>query len=122
MYNYDARFDPPAPVLPVQVSSPVSSPLTLSAFVDSGSDATVVPSSIVQNLRLRRIRYTRVQGFGSEVERSPVFSLLISLEGHEPEIIEVIAWDEDYVLLGRDIINHWKALLDGPGLVLTVSR
>jgi len=51
-----------------------------------------------------------------------VFSLLISVESDEPKIIEVIAWDEDYVLLGRDIINHWKALLDGPGLVLTVSR
>ena len=122
MYNYDSRFDPPAPVFPVQVSSPVSPALTLSAFVDSGSDATVIPRSIIQNLRLRRLRYARVQGFGSGVERSPVFSLLISVERHEPEIIEVIAWDEDYVLLGRDIINHWQVLLDGPGLVLTVSR
>jgi hypothetical protein len=122
MYNYDSRFDPPAPLLPIQVSSPASSALTLSAFVDSGSDTTVIPRSIVQNLRLRRLRYTGVQGFGSGVERSPVFSLLISVQTQEPEIIEVIAWDEDYALLGRDVINHWQVLLNGPGLVLTVSR
>ena len=123
MYRYDTKFNPPAPVLPIQLSSPSRlSLLTVPALVDSGSDITVIPRTLAQDLNLPPAYVAYSKGLSGAFEESTVFSAMVSIEREEPEITGVLTWDEDYVLLGRDIINHWKALLDGPGLVLTVSR
>jgi predicted aspartyl protease len=123
VYSYDSKFNPPAPVLLIQVSSPSGlSPVTIPALVDSGADITVIPRLVAQDLNLQPVYVTYSKGFGGVLAENTVLSALVSIEREEPEIIGVLTWDEDYVLLGRDIINHWKALLDGPGLVLTVSR
>jgi hypothetical protein len=35
--------------------------------------------------------------------------------------LEVIAFPEDYVLLGRDVLNHFYARLNGPELAFDLS-
>ena len=66
MFDYDPRFYPPAPVLPLQVSSTKSSPpVSLFAMLDSGADMTVLPHTVVRNLGLRRLYFTHAHGFGA---------------------------------------------------------
>jgi predicted aspartyl protease len=123
VYRYDAKFNPPAPVLPIQLSSPSRiSLLTVPALVDSGSDITVIPRTVAQDLNLQPAYVAYSKGLSGALEESTVFSAMVSIEREEPEITGVLTWNEDYALLGRDVINHWQVLLDGPGLVLTVSR
>lgn len=46
-YPYDARRDPPAPVVPIRVGFPGQRPeVLLLALVDTGADLSVVPSSV----------------------------------------------------------------------------
>ena len=52
------------------------------------------------------------------VQRS---SARLSIEDSEPENMGIIAWDADYPLLGRDVLNRWAVLLDGPGQVVPIS-
>jgi len=44
---YDARFDPPVPVLEVRMAAPASDPgqPSLIAVLDTGADGTLVPTS-----------------------------------------------------------------------------
>ena len=82
---------------------------------------TVVPLSLVHNLRHPRLYFARSRGFGGTVERDPVFSAVLTVETWDPETIRIISWEEDYVLLGRDVMNQWNLHLDGPGQTLSVS-
>jgi hypothetical protein len=123
VYSYDSEFDTPAPVLSFQISSPSrSSSFTITALVDSGADITVIPRTVAQGLSLQPVYVAYSQGFGGVPQESIVFSALVTVEGEESVIIGVLTWNEDYALLGRDIINRWKVLPDGPGQVLTVSK
>ena len=123
MYDYDTRFYPPAPVVPIEMSSPgPANHLTTPALLDSGSDITVIPMKTVTGLKLRPVAMVRSRGLSETVEDSLVFSVLVSLENQEPELFGVLTWDEDYALLGRDVLGRWKATMDGPGQALTISH
>ena len=98
------------------------SPVTLPALLDSGSDITVIPRLVAKNLNLRPAYVGYALDIGGVPEGSTVFSALVSVEKEEPAIIEVLTWGEEYVLLGRDMINQWRVLLDGPEQTLTISR
>ena len=122
MYSYSGDFSPPAPVLPLECSSPVSrSAVDVVACIDSGADVTVVPRTIVSQLGLRRTEITMAAGFDGPPAEYPLFSVLIRIPGKEPVYARAIAWNGDYALLGRDVINGWELVLDGPGGTLTVS-
>ena len=48
-------------------------------------------------------------------------SVEISLRGQPPRPVEVLAHEgEPHVLLGRDVLNHHRLLLDGPGLAMEI--
>lgn len=54
IYRYNQEFDPPAPVIDVTIKGVVRSrpQVTLSALIDTGSDFTAVPKSLVEQLDL----------------------------------------------------------------------
>lgn len=46
----------------------------------------------------------------------------VTVRGQPPRPVEVLAHEgEAYVLLGRDVLNHHRMLLDGPGLALEIG-
>lgn len=53
MIEYDRRFDPPAPVVQVTVRHIVQQRrrVTVAALLDTGSDVTAIPASLVQRLQ-----------------------------------------------------------------------
>ena len=123
MYSYDAGYQPPAPVLPIQISRPWgTASLTVQGFLDSGADMSVIPNAAVRDLNLQPVSVTSSRGFGGTVEESMVFSASVSLMRKEAEAVRVLAWDEDYALIGRDLINGWRLTLDGPAQAFSLSR
>lgn len=52
----------------------------------------------------------------------PTFLICIRPRGLTPHVVKVLASaDEPYVLVGRDVLNHFRVTLDGPNLVLDVE-
>ena len=49
-FDYDFAYDPPAPVVPIGIANPDDGrpPLRVQALIDSGSDATMIPLTILQ--------------------------------------------------------------------------
>ncbi len=121
-HSYSRRFDPSAPVLTVSLGVPFSPEMVqVETLVDSGSDMTVVPERIVDQLQLRRADYVTVSGLELETREIPVYVATLNIEGvFGPSIQGIIAWEKDYGLLGRDVLNSLVVILDGPNRQLEV--
>lgn len=123
MIEYDRRFDPPAPVVQVTVKHMVQPRhrVTTAALLDTGSDVTAIPASLVQRLQL--IPFSRLQLEDVSGETRTVLTYAVHLTIAELTLprLEVIQTGLDQVILGRDVLNHLYVLLRGPELVFNLS-
>jgi hypothetical protein len=123
-YRYVNHLSPPAPFVNVAVLCPGKEVRTdeLPALLDYGADRSVLPRRIVSALELAEDGRQQFLGFASEVVTLPRF--LVAFRIHELEPIHVravLGEREEYILLGRDVLNRLRILLDGPQLVLEIG-
>lgn len=115
-YNYDSRrFQPPAPIIQMRLAAPRSNTqMEVMALLDSGAAISVVPMTLVEQLRLPRVDMVRVRGFGGDTREVPVFAAQIALSQRNAWLARLVPWAESYAILGRDAMNRWRIVLDGP--------
>jgi hypothetical protein len=94
----------------------------LRPFIDTGADASIVPQRYIQPLapKLAASRYLR-SPWG---ERIAVFTYVLDVEvaGLRLTDIEVVAdTTGDEAIVGRDVLNRLRIVLDGPAGTLEVS-
>jgi predicted aspartyl protease len=123
-YRYAVEAQPPAPFVNVIVGCPTSRRRVeqLPALLDSGADCTVLPSSVVAALALVQDGLYECQGFHGEIVLLPVFLVAVSI--HDLPAVEVraiLGKCESYILLGRDVLNAHRIVLDGPHLSLEIG-
>lgn len=119
-HKYDASYSPPAPLLPIRVSSPGGeTSILLPALVDSGADLCVVPETVATGLGLPLIGPVIVQGAGQARRRASLHAAEIEIDGAK-EVAEVLALGEE-TLLGRNFLNVFVVVLDGPRGVVEIS-
>ena len=119
MPKYDAEhFEPPAPVAYVTLRNPATGVLLsdVAMLIDTGADATVLPSSAVDQLGIRAEQDSdfEVQVFDGEIKRLKVAKLDPYLLGKKFSG-EYLLVDRPIGILGRNILNNIRILLDGPG-------
>ena len=52
----------------------------------------------------------------------PTYRIELSIRSLQPVVLEVLAHSaEPFVLLGRDILNRHRVVLDGPNLALEIA-
>lgn len=117
-YDEDG-YDPPAPVIPATFSLPSETPrvsgVRVNAQIDSGADCIFLPDSLVERLGLEPVYEVDCAGYDGTVSRRLVYAARVRIEGVAEYILEVVGTPDDTPLLGRDVINRWRLLLDGPG-------
>jgi hypothetical protein len=92
------------------------------AQIDHGADRTVIPERYALQLGLKSLDLLPVAGLGGQVHQTSTYELDLMVHTFPPERVEVFAHrDEPYVLLGRDILNRYRLVLDGPGLALEIG-
>lgn len=110
-YN-EEQFDPPAPVLDIDIANPVTAVLsTAKCQLDTGASITVIPKEIICILRLAHVDFTFVKDYYGNVSLLPTYIVNISL-ANRSFIVEVITTEMNVGCLGRDILNEWKVILD----------
>lgn len=119
MPSYDDRmFAPPAPVARVIVRHPgrEESVRDVPMLIDSGADATLLPRSVAASLELEGSgeRYQLVGFDGTVSESEAVLAGLVLLRRNFRG--RYLLTDAEVGVIGRDILNHLRLLLDGPGL------
>jgi len=118
MPQYDkSQFDPPAPIARVTLRNPSNSAAQIERdlLFDSGADATLLPLSALEPLGLQPIADARYElmAFDGTRSQAPVADLdLIFLNRRFRGRYLLI--DVGQGVLGRDVLNHLKLLLDGP--------
>jgi predicted aspartyl protease len=122
-YEYSERFTPLAPVVEISISAPFSeSSVSSLALVDSGADITIISHHIISRLKLRRVDSTLVSGFDRKAVETTVYSAALSIENViKPQIYRVLSWEEDYTLIGKDLLNKLIVVLNGQKGKLNLS-
>jgi hypothetical protein len=122
-YAYNQQVTPPAPFVHVSLRPPYEGPagVEVPAQIDTAADVSVIPARLVAELQLVPLDSVLALGFGGHLLTLPTFLVEIRLRELEPVTVKVLAsHDESYALLGRDVLNRYTIVLDGPGLVLEV--
>jgi hypothetical protein len=114
----DARFDPSAPVARVMLRCvPTGTRCDgIELLVDSGADVTLIPKTAADRLGLVPIPLERCELMGFDGSRSFAETVILDviLEGRAFRG-KYLLIDDSIGVLGRDVLNHLKIVLDGPG-------
>ena len=115
-YDYNRDYQPAMPTVRIEIGpamAAVSLPLT--ALVDSGADATIIPQRYLQQIRARRGRTAWMRGTTGVRKRVMLYPISLQLGSFKQMHLEVVADDEyDEIIIGRDVLNHLTVTLDGP--------
>lgn len=122
-YKYNEQLNPPAPFVHVSIMVPDQPEVEkrLPAQLDTAADHTVIPLALVDDLHLERVRELLIAGLGGTTARLLTFLVRLRVHAFEPLMLEVVGADEPIVLLGRDVLNRYRLLLDGPARALEVE-
>jgi clan AA aspartic protease len=119
--KYSLEYSPPAPSLKVKLTRPFSDlSIELEAKLDTGADMTVLPQHVVSELMLIPASRISVSSFDGRKISKYTYFVNISFNNFEYRMIEVIDAKRRDMLLGRDILNKLKTVLDGKNLSLSL--
>jgi hypothetical protein len=74
----------------------------------------------VQALGLSQMGTMPIGGLRGIVYALPMFAVFLSVHDRPFQLVKIVSADEPWVLLGRDVINNHRFLLDGPQLGLEI--
>lgn len=123
-YRYAMQANPPAPFVHLTLRNPVSGAevQNVAALMDSAADQTLVPDALVLALGLAQLGTVPIAGVGGGVQLMPSYAVLLGIHNLPMQNLEVVGHPmEAYVLLGRDVLNHYRIVLDGPQLALEIG-
>lgn len=61
-YDYDTAISPSAPILPIEVEGANQKPQKISALVDSGADATMLPITLLEEVAAEEVETRFLRG------------------------------------------------------------
>ena len=118
-HPYDSVFHPPFPVLQASLVNEEEG-LRLGverAYLDTGADGTLVPISYLRQMLAPILHDATIRSHWGERRSVQVFLTDIEVDGVRLPGMLVIG-DEvgSDVILGRNVLNRLRLLLDGPAL------
>ena len=116
MIQYDGDFTPPAPLLTVSLAGAVHSRprMEVPALNDTGSDITAVPANLVKKLRLYRLRRIRIEDVEAREVDGHTYAIQLAVGDRPTREMEVILTRLPFAVLGRDWLQEYYLLLNGP--------
>jgi hypothetical protein len=123
-YRYAAQLKPPAPFVSVTLRNPVTGAdkQDVPAQLDPAADRTLLREAVVLALALPQIGTILIGGVGGVTQAMPAYPVQLAIDNLPAQVIEVVASaGESWVLLGRDILNAHRLLLDGPQLFVEIG-
>jgi predicted aspartyl protease len=121
-YPYDTMYDPPIPVCEITLTTPATDRrVGLRAIIDTGADGTIIPVRYLRDIEARRAFETNLRSQWGE--QRTVFLYLVDLTISKLTLSAVyVVGDEmgEEIVLGRNVLNRLRLLLDGPEAVMAL--
>lgn len=121
MPAYDVtRFNLPAPMANVTLYNPVNGGKisNVAMLMDLGSDVTIVPEVYALSSGITPLpgQYEEVMGFDGNRQPAPIAQVEIHFVDRIFRGRVLLGKEEEYGILGRNILNLLSLLFDGPRL------
>lgn len=95
------------------------------AIIDSGAEYTSVPAEIADEFQLEQRGEMDVSGTTGPKEVQRVYEVNLEFLGLAFPVHPVLAGTgeitKEFVLIGRDILNRYRLVLDGPNFIFTIE-
>lgn len=122
-HPYDRSYQPPFPALAVVLKNPEEGLRTTAeeALIDTGSDGTLVPIALLEDILAPILSETRIRSHWGEWRSVQLFLVDIDLGNMTMPSVFVVG-DEtgDEIVLGRNVLNKLDLALDGPAQVTEI--
>ena len=116
-FDYNDVYELSAPVIPIAVDGYDASkpPIIVPAFVDSGSDGTLLPKDILDAVGAEYEDTVRLRGVTGGVQQLDRYTVRIFVEREIIHAISAVATTAgSEALIGRDVLNRLVVTLNGP--------
>lgn len=115
IYSYNRQIEPPGPLINVIIRSPEEKEIFVNspALVDMGADYSVITPKIFEELVPYRVDEIYIESYMGDGDTHRRYSVNIEIHHWSFRQVPVIVGDDDYVILGRDILNHFDLRLNG---------
>jgi predicted aspartyl protease len=123
-FAYDTEFDPAAPVLLIGISpsGEVAPRQEVTALVDTGSDVSMLPASLLVQAGCRYVDQARLRGIYGEAQVVNLYLCAIHVSGIVVHGVRAVGAKElTEAILGRDVLNQLELTLNGPAQELWVQ-
>ena len=105
--------------------SDASTGLDISAIIDSGAPATCIPEECVRQLgNLVRLPPVDLKTSTNEIFSAKVYIIGLrfpEFEASFPDLMVISIPNIKYARIGRDILNRYKVVMDGPSSIFRLS-
>jgi Retroviral aspartyl protease len=115
-FAYNTVYDPPAPFIPVTVDGhdPTRSPVTITAFLDSGADGTMLPIDVLQAVGAQYEASLWLRGTTGSRQRVDSYTVSLHIATATVYAISAVAMPAgSEPLIGRDVLNQLVVTLNG---------
>jgi len=116
IFPYELSEHPPAPYLDIQVApaGEIDRSISCRAKLDSGASLTVIPLALADDLELLVTDYVDVRAYDGHITTRPIYEVDIIIGSRVFSNVLVTSSHRMNVLLGRDVMNRLRLVLDGP--------
>jgi predicted aspartyl protease len=123
-YLYDPSFEPAMPVVTVRLRSlyPNSPEIEYLALIDSGSDGTMIPLTVLTQMNARQVSEGIIRGVTGHRQVVALYEVLIQIGSLALGKFQVVALEDGSdLILGRDVLNQLIVTLNGLAQVVEIS-
>lgn len=116
-YSFSRKYAPPMPMLEIGLGYSGAAPLIgpIAAVVDTGADGTLVPAKILSKFEVAESDRTWIRSQWGELHSALTYVLDLHIGTLRLPAVQIVADDRGKeVILGRDVLNKLRLLLDGP--------
>ena len=122
-FEYDSDYPGPAlPVVELGITGRAETRI-ISALVDSGADATLIPANILRAGDARKIDSSWARNISGLRYRVTMYAVDLGIGSFTFPDTEVVANNHtDEIVLGRDVLNQLIVTLNGLASVVEITR
>lgn len=125
-FRYSSHLTPAAPFAQITLIRPDDENRRLElvpAQLDTAADCTVILQHVADQLQLEQSGSKLILGFGGLIQQRPTFGVHLQIRGHDLRVLVncVADHEEPYVLVGRDVLNQFRIVFDGPAAVIQIE-
>ena len=115
-YDYDLTYIPSMPVVEVEVSlvGQLEHPTRLAAMLDTGSDGSMMPLTVLKQMNARRVDQVAMRSITGARSIVDIYQISFRLGPYSfPKVRVAADRYNPIMILGRDVLNHMIIVLNG---------